>query len=1388
MKDNKNKSFFNRYVKLAIFLVLLVVSFVLTIYFGKAATADDNKFKVDNVSISAILDGLANFDQTEGAGNDISSSNGIVRTFDGIQYTVSYKFGIKNNSTLSTSATTRTVVVDVLFDRVIDGTVKFNNSAVALTPIFGTYSYAEFTINQSISTENNTITITVDDIYGSNDTEITPRIFIKESTDLDSAKYLSELTDQEKAGSIPAAYARTTGHDSSITSLKTKITAKDDFVINLFEGGFTKNDSTNTKDYKLGYMVGLKSESTKGIKGKHIPSTLTFNINSSATPNNSTNISFNDTINQVITDDLYMGSSDTTNKLVTVPSTTGLQNGTFDGITAENGSISIKIKDIKNYHVSLSSNNYVAFSTGMLIMQSQRQSQSDDININLAVSTSATGSSSNTLSLEDKHTRYMGSFKSKIDLYEGNSTENDTPKAYGKAIYNYGDSFIVNNQISYGTTGGGDELESLTQYIKLDNDAFKLQTLGEQGQNVLDAKFNYRDGALIDGNVTYYYGEWNSTYFKIKAGAPSGCPSSLPTSKEEIMNLYGGPCIEGTSSLKPSTDFITTHSDQIDDSLVTKGPLIIKVEFKDTDRKVINESGYIRLKAKVKDNNVLVNNSYQIVTSATAEFKNTDDSISSYYLGNETNNPSSAEAIMKNPNNYTKTIYNPTAQAPERMHGNTCNPSDASNYCAVNGNTIVVAAVETVKPTVSTSYNGTPKTDFLYYPVEWTIDVTPSLPTDSAGNTKLEESTVDVYIPNYFIYAGSELKYVYNSDGQSSSVSKPISLSNPSGEAGDSFPATELASVTTDSLANYKKYSFKLERLYEDKIQSYTIKLLTNIRLDTPNNQLVKGYFVDSNKVSTTVIENSMAVTKYYNTLEPISDRATSAEITIHNSASVTTQGDIITKNRTRYMEKNESYIYNMKAYNNSSNNINKATLYYVLPYNGDSSYEDLQSKFNATGFKVKLSELPSDYKAYYSTGGVSANIISNELNPTSGESNSWVEWNNPTVEVTGVNAIKIEKIGSFDRGAYFLSNQGINVEVTPEGSDVGDIYYNQFYIIAETDRKTSYPSSRNEVSIYNRGISGFVWEDYDYDGLYSEEESKLENIPVSLYRISDDIGEYDRNDPSTFVGKDGEEWISDTTTDSTGSYKFTGLSEGNYYVKFSYSDKKYGVTKRDAKNPDGTQANAINSKARGYTGDVAISNTVVFDAVNNASFDSLNLGLNIKKEFAVDVNNYIKNVTITDAYGTKSYDYDKQSTVSISLRNTNNKTARVTYEFVLENTKYFPGYVGLIQDVMPAGFTFNSNIKENQDWVYAGGVLYYTGLSGKLLVPNEKYYFNLVLDYQITEGGNYINFVSLDNLVLMGDEVPEFEFNPDAPSETPTDDTNTGTDSGTNAGSGEGN
>ena len=124
------------------------------------------------------------------------------------------------------------------------------------------------------------------------------------------------------------------------------------------------------------------------------------------------------------------------------------------------------------------------------------------------------------------------------------------------------------------------------------------------------------------------------------------------------------------------------------------------------------------------------------------------------------------------------------------------------------------------------------------------------------------------------------------------------------------------------------------------------------------------------------------------------------------------------------------------------------------------------------------------------------------------------------------------------------------------------------------------------------------------------------------------------------------------------------------------------------------------------------------------------------------------------------------------------NTKFRVTYNFDIVNTKFFPGYVGIIADLVPAGMTFDGTLEENKDWTIYDGVLYYTGLQDKLLFPGDKHYFSLVLDLDTNQGGTYLNIVAAQQPILMGEETSDYDFTVTVDTDTPVE-TGTGDNSG---------
>ncbi|ACL25990.1 SdrD B-like domain-containing protein [Chloroflexus aggregans] len=103
------------------------------------------------------------------------------------------------------------------------------------------------------------------------------------------------------------------------------------------------------------------------------------------------------------------------------------------------------------------------------------------------------------------------------------------------------------------------------------------------------------------------------------------------------------------------------------------------------------------------------------------------------------------------------------------------------------------------------------------------------------------------------------------------------------------------------------------------------------------------------------------------------------------------------------------------------------------------------------------------------------------------------------------------------------------------------------------------------DMGVFNRAsVGNFVWEDHDGDGVQDAGESGIDGVTVTLYRA----------DGTT---------VATTTTAADGSYSFTGLVPGEYYVVFSNLPSGYVFTAAD----QGSD-NTVDSDANPTTGRTA--------------------------------------------------------------------------------------------------------------------------------------------------------------------------------------------------------
>ena len=1352
-------------------VVILLIGFGSFIYLARADDVDENKFTIKNVKIKEVTDGTAPFDDNNDVGNDSSNRNGIVRTFDTVSYKVDFDLTAKQvlddqgnpvtdgeNNLVYESVSLedeRSVIVDILIPNNVDclvSTDSFDYHTFNL--VFGNYKYYEYTTSY-LPNEGISFDFYISNIYLNGDNRtITPLVIIRESTDADT-KSITSLTEEELAGSYDSVSSQFNKsictnlfEGSEVNSCDVTISGVEQYTGDLFLGR-TSSEGLVT-NVPVGFIFGLERRSTaseedKGIKGLLYPNSIDLNV---STTNNEANvITYSDTVsnyNDSLGYRIYMDANDSYELPI-------LNARNING-SVENGVLNISVTGIDSINtnslVSYNEKSIYPLVSGSFIITSTRNSYTENKD-DIPIAITATNNHMNsTVTANDRLNRYIGRYNSIINIYDVNST---SAKENDKVVLNYGQSFDIESIFSYGTSEG-DGLDSLTNYLKVDNNAIKL-LLNDDNNNYSinyssDAEEYNSDEFKPKVNVTFGFGEWSADYFETPENAPSDCPAISSLNTNELMNLYGGPCVVEKSNVKWVTDL---DSSELTEEEKSKGAILVKTILTPAEGKQYvypSTKENMKLRARLKDDYNLASTSHQIVTSATAMF---NDSTTSklYYLSNTINR--SDVDLMTNKNNYIMTNYDYANRALVGASSNTCQ----NIACAVNGNTILVSGVRIIKPEVKTYYNDKEASSFNYYPIEWRIN---GGAYTNGTNEIFRQAVLKVYVPTY-------LNII---DYGTSTIISP--------------ETTELVEVEGEQ---YNLLTYKLNIDNEGIINSGNsseisqISIFTNIFLNTPNNSRPTVFAIldyDVEKIEDAVIKN-------FKPIVSDNERTGTTTVTIRNNSHVTTHGTI----NPSYIEKNGTYTFNMKAFNNSSStsdegyNYESAAIYYVLPYKNDSAYGDSSSNFISTDYKVKIPSLPEGYTAYY-TDGTSSEIISSEVNVTSAKTYEWTKWNDTTKEISKITALKILKDTAFNKDTYFGSEDGITVEVTPVNSGVGDTYYNSFYIIAdrpsnftceetedsdcEATRNTRpyYTSTRTLVSVYNRQVSGFVFEDYNTNGLFDETETRLENIPVSVCKISKnlDTEEYSETDPTTYVSKD-DECFADTITDIDGRFVMRGLTEGKYYVKYTFDSERYTVTDAyKTSTSDELNARQYNSKAYQIPDtNIAISSVLTYTKTSTA-ITNINLGLRIRKQFAVNINKFITKTEVTSNGETKTYEYDNADKVTISLRNPKNGHIRVTYSFVIENVKFYPGYVGIIVDKLPKGMTFDPTLVENQDWVLYDNMIYYNGLAEKLLIPNEKNYFSLVLDLDVTEGGSYVNVVAAKNLILMGDEIPEFIINTD--------------------------
>lgn len=432
-------------------------------------------------------------------------------------------------------------------------------------------------------------------------------------------------------------------------------------------------------------------------------------------------------------------------------------------------------------------------------------------------------------------------------------------------------------------------------------------------------------------------------------------------------------------------------------------------------------------------------------------------------------------------------------------------------------------------------------------------------------------------------------------------------------------------------------------------------------------------------------------------------------------------------------VEKNEEFSYLLYGYNNSRATITDYSILDILPYNGDKN----GSSFSGN-YKVKV-EVPS------SLGN--AKVLCSRQNPkeiideVSSKSNKFEECN-ITTDYVDATAIKVENITA-NVGTYF---DPIKVYIKPNGNKYSDEYFNEFF--GDNATYDQMKSNLLKVRLASRSISGRVFIDQNENGIEDANDKYKENVSLTLYKL-----DYDNN--LSEVGT--------TVTDKNGKYKFKDLPSGRYKIRSAYDNSLYDLTLRYAtedfehdsdayKVEEGEKQTTVEITNRRVDQDFESEGILLTPQIETA--EDMNIGLINRKEFGFDLNKYITKIDLNTTTGLNTYNYENQSRVVLSVKNSLKATARVYYGINIENNSTKAGYIRLVDESIPEGMNFDPNDPYNSQWFSSDGSVRSIALQNDLINPGESRYLKIALDMPRQEQAK--TFLNTVTLLEMEPYIPE--------------------------------
>lgn len=665
---------------IVLIVLLLIVSFFLFYMIGKADT-DSNKVAIKNIKITKIDTGSGNFtndglnydDQSSyqkidgyTPGEDANANNRIVRSFDTLTY--HFDFSITGKSD-DNDYEERKVDIKVTLPEEISNYVSFSPD-VAASNSSQTFTFEGIDTYGSFQKD-----ITLYVLGAPNKTLISPKFEIQESTNTDDSYIVTlgnantETYYYEYNKDSSNNYSTTSSVNGFTNYMPTVVSSKKaniNFKLLAQQTEGQKATYNNAAGRYLTYVLAVEmlgSENT-GIKGYTMPNKdgITFNIATTSSSSTSPTIENdwvrnygNDSINgieSIVLNIPYSSTSIDINKRAKFPGNIAVDN---NKATISNYDIVFSPVVVNADNTKVSNNEYIIGTYAFTVFSPRSTSDGkNDINTTLTLSdinvkdVDSSNITVNNVSATAVNKYYESSDYSLTSEIDDLASNKITSISKGTTV-KYKTTFKYRKALSD---------QGLKEIIKVDTNAYRVVPISDNED--INIIINGDNISKDDFEIKYLSGDFNSNNYSsntsfdkiseeeksLVTSACSTVSSNLNTySVDQIMNLYGGPCIKANDNTEMAFNKI------IDAKAENKEVPISKVIVQTKKGVVLPDNVEIVIEVGIRVRNVSdLTQNYQITSVASSSDY---DNFLTYYSPRLTNDENS----ITSPNNYRKTIY-----------------------------------------------------------------------------------------------------------------------------------------------------------------------------------------------------------------------------------------------------------------------------------------------------------------------------------------------------------------------------------------------------------------------------------------------------------------------------------------------------------------------------------------------------------------------------------------------------------------------------------------------------------------------------------------------------------------------------------------------------------